>query len=137
MRILESYQDIETYLRGAELFETIINNFGDKFYNKNKYGEVVDFVQEYVESKFEINNIEVERVIICKVVGDELDLVDTDQYVINYNGTYYDFCAQRFNNSFNNLITSAIIPVVQKVVHSDKLITDKLSTVKGYVILGY
>lgn len=133
--VKESYEDIEVYLRSSDLVSQIIDKFGSDFYNNP---DVVDFVDDQLTEKFNTSSqTYIERVVICKVVGKDIDLVDTDHYVINYNGYYYDYTAQLFNESFDNLISTSALPVVQPVIHSDAQITDKLSTVKGYTILGY
>lgn len=135
--VKESYQDIAIFLRSSELVNMIIDEFGEDFYDKNNFGQVTEFVVDKVLEMFDEPLIVDERVIVCKVVGTNVDLVDTDQYVVNFNGTYYDYTAQKYNDSFNDLINVGTIPVVQNIIHSDNQITDKLSTVKGYVILGY
>lgn len=136
MKILkESFQDVEAYLRSSDLISKIIKEFGDDFSSYNE--EVINFVENEVESQFDDTNIKVEKVVVCKVVGEDVDLINSDHYVINYNGTYYDYTAQEFNDSFNGLIKLTSIPVVQNVIHSDNQLNDKLSTIKGYVLLGY
>lgn len=136
MRILkESFQDVEAYLRGSDLISKIVEEFGDDFSLYNE--EVTNFVKSEVENQFDDTDVKVEKVVVCKVVGEDIDLISSDHYVINYNGTYYDYTAQEFNDSFNGLIKLTSIPVVQNVIHSDNQLNDKLSTIKGYVLLGY
>lgn len=138
MKILrESYQDIESYLRGSELLESIFSKYGKNFAVELTSGEVCNYVRDLVNQMFDTDQIKVEEVSICKATGNQFDLIESTHEVINYNGSYYDYCALAFNDSFNGLIKIANLPIVQKVVHSDKQITDRLSTVKGYVILGY
>ena len=136
MIIRESYQDVENYLRSSDLIEKIILQFGDDFYNEVDYGEVTTYVQSVINEMYG-SNVVPEKVIICKVVDDNIDIIDTAHYVINFNGNYYDFTAQRYNESFDGLIGLANIPVTQSIIHSDNQINSNLSTVRGYVMLGY
>ena len=135
MKIVESYQDIENYLRNAELIDKLIERFGEDFYSQNRYGELIDFIDDIIEEQFGAR-VDGERVVICKVVDEDIDLIDTDHYVVVYNGYYYDYTAMQFSDQFENL-SPASIPVVQKVIKSDDQIIETLSTVKGYIILGY
>lgn len=131
----ESFQDVESYLRSSDLIDKITDEFGNDFSDFDK--EVSEFVIQIVEDQFEDQSIKTERVVVCKVVGEDVDLINSDHTVVNYNGSYYDYTAQKFNDSFNGLIKLTSIPVVQNVIHSDNQLNDKLSTIKGYVLLGY
>ena len=113
------YVDVENYLRGSELFNKLndIFNFDNSNVNPN---EVVSFIIDDVSNAFDIK-LNKEPTIAGKVV----------------NGTFYDFCAIRFNEMFNNEITTANLPVIQPVTYSDKNIKDNISSIKGYFILGY
>lgn len=137
MIIRESYQDVEMYLRSSDLVERIINKFGEEFYNKSDYGEVTDYIKQTVSEMFNNTMVDIEKVIVCKVVDSDIDIINTSHYVINFNGNYYDYTAQQFNDSFNGQIRVPNIPVVQMIIHSDNQINSNLSTVKSYVLLGY
>ena len=69
--------------------------------------------------------------ILSKLAFDNIDIIDTVHPVINYNGNYYDYTAQRYNNSFDDLISTTNIPITQSIIHSDNQINSNLSTVKG------
>lgn len=137
MIIRESYQDVEMYLRSSDLVEKIINKFGEEFYNKSDYGEVTNYIKQTVSEMFNNTMVDIEKVIVCKVVDSDIDIINTSHYVINFNGNYYDYTAQQFNDSFNGQIRVPNIPVVQMIIHSDNQINSNLSTVKSYVLLGY
>lgn len=137
MIIRESYQDVELYLRSSDLVEKLVAEFGEEFYNDSDYGEVTNYIQGIVSDMFDNTTVTVEKVIVCRVVDSDIDIINTAHYVINFNGNYYDYTAQAFNDSFNGLISTANIPVVQTIIHSDNQINSNLSTVKGYVLLGY
>ena len=74
-------------------------------------------------------------VVVLKVQGDEVEIVDSGHTVLEYNGFYYDYTPLQYNDEFNNLITEKNIPIVQKVISNDDQINDKVSTVKGYALL--
>lgn len=132
MRILiESIQDVEKYLREGAL-EELVNEFGTDLSDK----EAAEFVVNRVKEDFD-EDISTEDVVICKVIGNDVDIISQNHPVIVYNGYYYDYGAQEFNDLFSDLITAAFLPVIQKVIKSDDQISDRLSSVKSYVMLGY
>ena len=132
MRILiESIQDVEKYLREGAL-EELVNEFGTDLSDK----EAAEFVVSRVKEDFD-EDISIEDVVICKVIGNDVDIISQNHTVIVYNGYYYDYGAQEFNDLFSDLITAAFLPVIQKVIKSDDQISDRLSSVKSYVMLGY
>lgn len=132
----ESYQDIEIYLRSPDLISQLVVAFGE---NLEDYGQdVTDYVVDTVQSNFgEDISIKSDEVLVCKVVDEDVDILSTNHSVVNYNGYYYDYLASEFNDSFDDLINIDALPVVQLIIHSDNQISNKLSTVKGYTLLGY
>lgn len=136
MIIRESYQDIELYLRGSDLIEKITDKFGDDFYNIDSE-DVSNYIQQLISDMFDSTLVTVEKVIVCKSIDSDIDIINTTHYVVNFNGNYYDYTAQEFNDSFNGQISISNIPIVQRIIHSDNQINSNLSTVKGYVLLGY
>lgn len=136
MIIRESYQDIELYLRGSDLIEKITDKFGDDFYNIDSE-DVSNYIQQLISDMFDSTLVTIEKVIVCKSIDSDIDIINTTHYVVNFNGNYYDYTAQEFNDSFNGQISISNIPIVQRIIHSDNQINSNLSTVKGYVLLGY
>lgn len=134
MRILkESIQDIENYLKGRAV-DDLIDTYGSNF---SDFGsDVPDHVSDQVFLEFG-EEVEVVEVVVCKVIDDEVDIISQEHPVIKYNGNYYDYNAQEFDYLFSNLITRDRLPVIQKVINSDNQISERLSSVKGYVLLGY
>ena len=138
MKILrESYQDVEVFLRSTDLINQIVEEFGrDSLRNSELATDICSFVVDQVSQQFD-TEITFENVVVCKVIGEDIDFVDQMHPVVVFNGFYYDYTAMIYSTSFNNLIQIAALPVVQKIINSDEQITDKLSTIKGYTLLGY
>lgn len=132
MVILEEIQDIVSWLFNDALSEVSSISSDDS-------QEVSDFIVKRASETFPDDNIlpEVERVIVFKVVGDEINHIDSDHYVVRYNGDYYDYTASQYNEEFRGLIKESDLPVVQRVIVSDRQINQGVSTVKGYVLLRY
>ena len=133
--IFESFQDVELYLRSPELIDEIVKEFGTDFSQVDSR-DISEFVVRKVKEVYDYD-LNSEKVVICKVVDEEIDLIGQSHTVVVFNSNYYDYNAQSYNDSFNGMIRVGNLPVVQPVIHSDEQVNDKLSTVKGYVILGY
>ena len=138
MKILfesESYGTIESYLKSKDLVDDIREEFGDDYYNTTDDIEIFDFVRNAVLDK-SAYMVDREDVVALKVT-DEINILEQVHTAIGFNGKFYDYTAQRFNEEFADLIKDGKIPVVQKIIRSDKQLRDNISSVKGYALLGY
>lgn len=139
MKILtESYQDVEVFLRSTDLINQIIEEFGRESLVKAQSADnIVSFVVDKTNTQFSTDEVMATNTVLCKVVGTDIDVVDSRHPVVVFNGYYYDYSALAYNISFNSLIPITALPVIQKIINSDEQITDRLSTIKGYTLLGY
>lgn len=134
MKILnESIQDIESYLQ-SEMINDLESTYGSDL-SKYNDSEIIDYVIDQVLDNLG-EYISSEEVVACQVVGDEVNIIDPSQLVIVFNGRYYDYLAQKHNELFNNQIKINNLPVIQKVIRSDNQISERISTIKGYCLLG-
>ena len=136
MRILtESIQDIERFLSRG-IVKDLIDIFGKHL---EDYGEDILYqvIDETEEQFGEDNHLlpKIEEVVICKVQGDVVDIVEPSHKVVSYNGYYYDYLAQEFSMSFTGLDIDSV-PIIQKIIKDDNQISERLSSFKGYVMLG-
>lgn len=134
MKILnESIQDVESYLQ-SDIIDDLKSTYGSDLSKYNDFeiinyiiDQVLDNLGEYISS---------EEVVACQVIGDEINIINPSQLVIVFNGRYYDYLAQKHNELFNNQIKINNLPVIQKVIRSDNQISERISTIKGYCLLG-
>lgn len=138
MRILkEALQDVSDYLQSSDLKESLINKFPEIREDPSsvEYG-VNDFIIDSVVERFPEEPIpDLVGVIVIKVLGEESEVISTDHEVIKFNGTFYDYTAHQFSDSYSNLLSFNNIPVTQKVVTNDRQINDGISSVKSYALL--
>lgn len=133
----ESLQDVDNYLRSSELKDSILEEFPEI---KNDPGsidyEVCDFVITNISERFPNDRSpESVRAEVLKVVGDEIEVISTDHFIVKFNGTFYDFTAHQFSDSYSKLLTYNNVPVTQKVITNDLQINDGVSSVKSYALL--
>lgn len=134
MKILnESIQDIESYLQSDIVYD-LKSTYGSDL-SKYNDSEIIDYVIDQVLDNLG-EYLSSEEVVACQVVGDEVNIIDPSQLVIVFNGRYYDYLAQKHNELFNNQIKINNLPVIQKVIRSDNQISERISTIKGYCLLG-
>lgn len=134
MKILnESIQDIESYLQSDIVYD-LKSTYGSDL-SKYNDSEIIDYVIDQVLDNLG-EYLSSEGVVVCQVVGDEVNIIDPSQLVIVFNGRYYDYLAQKHNELFNNQIKINNLPVIQKVIRSDNQISERISTIKGYCLLG-
>lgn len=134
MKILnESIQDVESYLQSDIVYD-LKSTYGSDL-SKYNDSEIIDYVIDQVLDNLG-EYILSEGVVACQVVGDEVNIIDPSQLVIVFNGRYYDYLAQKHNELFNNQIKINNLPVIQKVIRSDNQISERISTIKGYCLLG-
>lgn len=134
MKILnESIQDVESYLQSDIVYD-LKSTYGSDL-SKYNDSEIIDYVIDQVLDNLG-EYISSEEVVACQVVGDEVNIIDPSQLVIVFNGRYYDYLAQKHNELFNNQIKINNLPVIQKVIRSDNQISERISTIKGYCLLG-
>lgn len=139
--IVESFKDVESYLRGQILKDQLVEEFAMMKSNPASIDkEVAEFVVDQVHQRYsaeEVSDIVVAQAIVVKVFDGETDIVTTDHYVVRYNGMFYDFTAHQFGDAFNNLIKFTDAPVVQPVITNDRQLSSSVSTVKAYALLEY
>lgn len=134
MKILnESIQDVESYLQSDIVYD-LKSTYGSDL-SKYNDSEIIDYVIDQVLDNLG-EYLSSEEVVACQVVGDEVNIIDPSQLVIVFNGRYYDYLAQKHNELFNNQIKINNLPVIQKVIRSDNQISERISTIKGYCLLG-
>lgn len=138
IRILkESLQDVENYLQTSDLRDQILNEFPDVRDNPESVEfEVVSFIVDLVSERFpDEPKASVDTVTVLKVIGNDIDPLSTSHVVVKFNNNYYDFTAHQFSDSFRNLNFSNV-PVVQSVITNERQVSEGVSTVKSYVLLG-
>lgn len=135
----ESYQDVENFLKSNELIDIVKTTYPNYVNNpKSVEHEVNDLILQEISSQYDETIYPQEvRVVVIKISGDDIAIITSDHFVIEYNGFYYDFTAHQFKEEYNNLIKVGLIPVIQPIITSDRQITDSVSTVKSYALLEY
>lgn len=133
----ESLQDVDNYLKSSELKDSILEEFPEiKNDPESVDYEVSDFVVSQISSRFPDDRPpEVVNVEVLKVAGDETEVISTDHSVVNFNGSFYDFTAHQFSDSYSKLLSYVNVPVTQKVITNDLQINDGVSSVKSYALL--
>lgn len=133
----ESLQDVDNYLKSSELKDSILEEFPEiKNDPESVDYEVSDFVASQISSRFPDDRPpEVVNVEVLKVAGDETEVISTDHSVVNFNGSFYDFTAHQFSDSYSKLLSYVNVPVTQKVITNDLQINDGVSSVKSYALL--
>lgn len=135
--IKESLQDISDYLRSSELKDDIILEYPEIKNDPEsvEYG-VNDYVISSVEARFSENILpKTADVVVLKIQGDDTEVLSSDHEVVEFNGTFYDYTAHQFSDSYNNLLTFNSIPVTQQVITNDRQLNDGVSSVKSYALL--
>lgn len=133
----ESLQDVDNYLKSSELKDSILEEFPEIKNDPDLIDyEVSDFVVSQVSSRFpDDRSPEVVNVEVLKVAGDETEVISTDHFVVRFNGSFYDFTAHQFSDSYSKLLSYVNVPVTQKVITNDLQINDGVSSVKSYALL--
>lgn len=134
----ESFQDVSNYLTSSSLKEKLSQEFPDYRTDPQKDEEevlkkIVDLAQEEYPDE---GTLLIEDVTVLQVMGDEVEVLSASHPVIQYNGTWYDFTAHQFSESFNRLLDYSKVPIIQSVITNDGQIADGVSSVKYYALLG-
>lgn len=139
LRIInESLQDVSDYLRSSDLKEEVRLEYPSVVNNPASIeDEVNHYIVSLVEDRFPNEPIpEIVSVVVIKIIGDISEVLSSDHQVIEFNGTFYDYTAHQYSDSYNSQITySQSIPVTQQVVTNDRQLNDGISSVKGYALL--
>ena len=130
----ESLRSVESYLKSNSVRDQLRLEFGDRFYEQPSE-DIVSFIRKLVESETDFI-LEKAMVSVLHCDEDAIDIVDTNHQVIRFNGKYFDYTAQKYNDSFDNKILDANVPVVQTIIYNNDQVRPTASTIKYYVMLG-
>lgn len=134
MRIRESTSvEISTYLKSVDLYNKIKDLTDDSY---DACREVFNICSDLFQ------NIVLPKIVRVQIINlgedTEYDILESDYYVIEYNGRFYDYCAYTY---FKNLglfnISEYDMPVIQPILTVPSLIHSTVSTIKNYVIKKY
>lgn len=139
MRIIkESLQDVSNYLRSTDLKDEVLNEYPEWRNNPTSVSDDINFyILDLVKERFpdETTHPDVILTTVFKVYGEESEVISTDHLVVKFNGTYYDYTAHEFNDSFDNKLSFEVVPVTQSTITSNRQINSGVSSVKYYALL--
>lgn len=135
----ESLSDISSYLTSSDLKSKVLERFPDIRRNNSSVDDfdVCDYIVQIVSEVYpdEYQSPVIDVCTVYKVVGNDLYEVSTDHSVIRFNGQYYDYCAMKFTDNFDNLNYSRV-PITQKVITNVNSLNEGVSSLKYYSIVG-
>lgn len=133
----ESIQDVENFLQTSELRGQVLDEIPEVRDDPSSVEtEVNQFILNAIKKRFpDERSPKVVTVSVVKVVGSDIDVLSTGHQVVEFNNNYYDFTAHEFSDTFRGL-SILNTPVVQSVITNDRQISEGVSTVKSYALLG-
>lgn len=139
MRVIceSDYRDISDFLISSVFVDEIVRNIPEIVNHPSDVeSEVNQYVVRRVKDLYQDQSIRLEKVVVIRTDGYESDVVSSNHEVVLYNGTYYDYTAHQFSDSYNNLIGIKQIPIVQSKITNELQIDETVSSVKYYAMLG-
>ena len=130
MYIHEGYFETSKYIMSQEVRDLVSDLPTD-----STSEEIATFVVDIINNCQYRENTEPAQIVSVssyKVRGETVDLLDTNHYVVLYDGYYYDYSADEFSDSFT---TKVNLPVVQRVLSSVSQVTNSNSTLRDYSMI--